>query len=310
MSMLQISGVHKAYKAVRALNGVDMTIGDQGIYGLVGPNGAGKTTLFSVICGFLGADSGTVTVAGQKVSPQQPPASGVLSILPQDARFPTGVPVGELLTHYARLQGMSKGKARVEAERVLALVNLSEVFKRSASTLSHGMYKRVGIAQAFIGNPKLVILDEPTAGLDPHAAREVRGMVRSICIDRCVIVSSHNLLEIEDLCQHVTILHKGQVVRQAEMGAIKGEGAEVSFRMSSEPDADVSARLASMPEVSGVEWDVNAGRLRVLINTKMTTPEEVSSTLVQVLVTSGVKFLDMSVGASLEDRFLRETGGE
>lgn len=306
--MLEIQGVTKTYKSVRALNGVDMAVGGQGIYGLVGPNGAGKTTLFSVICGFLSADSGTVRLDGHAISPSSPPIPGSLAILPQDARFPTGVPVGALLTHYARLEGQSKQAARKEAERVLEMVNLSEVFGRSASTLSHGMYKRVGIAQAFLGNPKVVILDEPTAGLDPHAAREIRGVIRTICADRCVIVSSHNLLEIEDLCQHVTILSQGKVVRQSEMSALKGQGAEVSFRMATDPGPEIVAQLQALAAVTTARWDAGAGRLRVYLDPEITTPDAASSELVQVLVAAGVKFLDMSVGASLEDRFMEETG--
>lgn len=305
--MLEISGVSKAYKAVKALNGVDMRLDGPGIFGLVGPNGAGKTTLFSVICGFLAADTGTVKVAGQSVSPSHPPAPGVLSILPQDARFPTGTPVGQLLAYYATLGGMTRSQAKAEAKRVLALVGLSDVAGRAATTLSHGMYKRIGIAQAFIGDPRVVILDEPTAGLDPHAAREVRGVVRAICENRCVIVSSHNLLEIEDLCQHVTILHKGKVVRQGSLGELKGEGAEVSFRMAADPGAELAARLEALDYVTGVTWDAPAGRLRVAIDLKVKASDAASGELVQVLVGAGVKFMDMSVGASLEDRFMSET---
>jgi ABC-type multidrug transport system ATPase subunit len=305
--MLELHGVTKTFGAVRALDGVDLVVPTGGIFGLVGPNGAGKTTLFSLVCGFLAADAGTVAVAGVPVHAGRPPAPGTMAILPQDARFLPHATVGAQLAYYAELQGFDRAAARREAARVLELVRLPDVAGRAADTLSHGMYKRVGIAQTFIGDPRLIILDEPTAGLDPHAAREIRGMLRAICADRSVVVSSHNLLEIEDLCREVAILHRGRVARQGRIEDLKGDASEVSFRMSERPADAVLAALGGFPYVTGVQWDAEASRVRVAIDPSQKAPAAAGGELVGALVGQGVRFLDMSVGSSLEDRFLEET---
>lgn len=306
-SILTIRGVTKAFNTVQALQGIDLEVPKGRIFGIVGPNGAGKTTLFSIICGFLGADAGEVLLDGKPVRPQTPPASGSLTILPQDARFLPNMPLGPQLTYYAQLGGMSKAEAIAETKRVLELVGLSEVFNRTGKTLSHGMYKRVGIAQAFMGSPKLIILDEPTAGLDPHAAREIHSQLRSMRADQTVIVSSHNLAEIEDLCHSVAILKKGKVVQVASMESMLTDAAEVAFRLPEEPSADLLAGIEALDFVSGVTWDKAAGRVRIDIDTNVKAADEAGGALVQFFVGQNVRFMDMQVGADLEERFIRET---
>jgi ABC-2 type transport system ATP-binding protein len=294
--ILSIKGVTKAFNTVQALRGIDLEVPRGRIFGIVGPNGAGKTTLFSILCGFLGADKGEVLLDGKPVRPQTPPANGLLSILPQDARFLPQMPLGPQLAYYAQLGGMSKSEAKSEAQRVLGLVGLSEVFNRTGKTLSHGMYKRVGIAQAFMGNPKLIILDEPTAGLDPHAAREIHSQLRSMRADQTVIVSSHNLAEIEDLCHAVAII-KAMLV----------DAAEVSFRLPEKPSEALLASIQALPFVTLVQWDHAAARARIDIDTAQMAADEAGGALVQFFVGQSVRFMDMQVGADLEERFIRET---
>jgi len=303
-NILDIKGVTKLYPGVRALDGVDLQVPADGVFGLVGPNGAGKTTLFSVICGFLNPDTGSVQIDGQSVKAGAPPPARTVSILPQDARFLPYVPIGPQLRYYAELSGFSGKGAIKEAERVLELVDLANTYGRKAGTLSHGMYKRVGIAQAFIASPRLIILDEPTAGLDPGVAREIRSTLRTIRSDQTVVVSSHNLLEIEDLCRNVAILHKGKIVEQGRIEDLKGGGNEVSFRLPDPPPADVTRSLIALDGVITAVWDIESGRLEISVSGD---PATISGTLAAHLAQSGVTFLDMRVGKSLEDRFLAET---
>lgn len=306
--LVQITGVHKAFGNTKALDGMDMTIPKGKIFGVVGPNGAGKTTLFSVMCGFLGADSGSVTIGGQDIRPSRPPKAGLVAILPQDARFIGGVKILSQMAYYARLSGFSKREAKKEAERVLALVKLSEKRKKAPEQLSHGMRKRVGIAQAFVGKPMLTILDEPTAGLDPHAARDIRALIRG-CMDgeRTVIVSSHNLLEIEDLCQEVAIIHEGRLVRQDRVTAVVGDAAEIAFKMAQPPEQKILDALTNLDFVTGVVWDNDVARLRIAFDATRTPPEAASRDLVGFLVEKQIAFLDMQLGKTLEDRFVEET---
>lgn len=301
--ILEIRGVSKAFGNVRALRGIDLTVPDRGIFGIVGPNGAGKTTLFSIICGFLVQDTGTVIFDG-KEDPRH--RLGRLATLPQDAKFMSGVTVGQHLSYYARLGGLSASDAKIEAKRVLELVGLPEVFRRKGNTLSHGMYKRVGIAQAFMGDPQLIILDEPTAGLDPHAARDVRAQLRAIRGDRTIIVSTHNLTEIEDMCSEVAILSKGKVVKQDRIDNLVGSKPEVSFRMAEQPPESVLQMLRDIDFVEEAFWDIDSARVKIRV-LESKPADEASGELVAKLVQNQVKFLEMQVGSSLEEQFISET---
>lgn len=307
-ALLEIRGVRKSYGPIHALAGIDLTVPAGGIFGVVGPNGAGKTTLFSVVCGFARADAGEVKVGGEVVKPGSPPAKGSLAILPQDAGLVSTLTIGSQLTFYGRLLGMSGAAASAEARRVLELVDLGDVYGRKPKTMSHGMAKRVGIAQAFIGEPRLIILDEPTAGLDPHAARDVRSLIRSIRGDRTIVVSSHHLGEIEDLCHAVAIIHQGKVVRTDTIAHVVGQAAEIAVRLASPPDDALLARLRSLPGMSGATWDADADRVRVTFNPSETPSGEAARTLVNSLADDRVAFLELQVGKSLEDRFIEETG--
>ncbi|MBV1860615.1 MAG: ABC transporter ATP-binding protein, partial [Nannocystaceae bacterium] len=159
---IEIHNLEKSYGANKALAGVNLSVPMGGVFGVVGPNGAGKTTLFSVISGFLRQDAGSVTILGAALEPGFPPPPGTIGVLPQDASFIRELSLGWQMQHFCRLQGLSASEAKAEVERTLALVGLPEVARKRAKALSHGMLKRVGIAQALLGNPAVVILDEPT----------------------------------------------------------------------------------------------------------------------------------------------------
>jgi ABC-2 type transport system ATP-binding protein len=306
--VLEVSGVAKSFRSIRALAGVDLRVPRGRVFGLVGPNGAGKTTLFAVVCGFLQADAGKVLVDGTEVMPRRPPPSGKVSLLPQDARFLSGVSVGRQLAYYARLMGLTRAKAKQDVRRVLALVGLAEVISRRPGTLSHGMLKRVGVAQAFLGNPELVILDEPTAGLDPHAARDVRALLRTLRGNRSVIVSSHNLAEVEDLCHEVAILHEGRVVRHDTLAALLSKAAEVSLRLADPPGPRLMEAVEMLDFVDDAVWDATNDRLRVHFDPDAVRPDVAGRDVVTLMVEREIPFLDLQIGATLEDRFVEETG--
>jgi ABC-2 type transport system ATP-binding protein len=305
--LLEVNGLTKSYGSVHALRGLDLRVESGCIFGVVGPNGAGKTTLFSVVCGFTAADAGTVRVAGQLVTPTRPPPSGSLAILPQDALLGPRPSIGAQLAYLARLGGLPAAQAREEARRVLALVDLSDVHDRRPHTMSHGMSKRVGIAQAFMGEPQLIILDEPTAGLDPHAAADIRQLIRGIRGDRTIVVSSHNLAEIEDLCHEVAIVHEGAVVRQQTLADVLGEAAQLSLRLSSPPQEALLSALRALEAFSDVRFDAPADRLRVAFDPATLPAGRAAQRLINELVERDVPFVELQVGKRLEERFLEET---
>jgi ABC-type multidrug transport system ATPase subunit len=306
---LRVQGLSKSYGDIPALKDMQLEVSPGRIFGVVGPNGAGKTTLFSVISGFLPADHGTVEIAGQTLAPGQPPAKGALGVLPQDAGFLAELDLGLQLTHYGELQGLEPARAAEEARRVLELVGLAEVFSRKAKTLSHGMHKRVGIAQAFIGDPALVILDEPTAGLDPHAAKDIRALLRRIQGQRTVIVSSHNLGEVEDLCHEVAIVDRGRLVRQDSIAGVIGGAQLLVIRLARPPAEAELARLRSLAFVTEVAWSTDNDRLRVHFDANASAPGPAARDVIAAMVESGLPFVELQVGKSLEERFLEETRG-
>lgn len=205
--LIKASGLSKSYGAKQALNNVSFELQKGAPVALVGPNGAGKTTLFSLLCGYINPSHGELSILGHK--PGSAALFNQVSALPQDAQLDPRFNIDKQLAFYGKLQGMGAKQSHNEALRVLDLFGLKEVAKQRAGDLSHGMRKRVTIAQALIGSPKIVMLDEATAGLDPIHAREVRELVSSLSDEATFILSSHDLTELERLCSQVLHLDKG-----------------------------------------------------------------------------------------------------
>ena len=175
MSVVRIKALEKRFGSAKALSDLTLELDSGPPIALIGPNGAGKTTLFSVLCGFLKPSSGSVEVLGLKPGSRE--LVGKLTSMPQDAQMDPHFTVGRQLKHYARLQGLSKHDAGVDASRVLELVQLQNAESMKPEALSHGMRKRVALAQALLGTPELVLLDEPTAGIDPPNVKIIRDLV-------------------------------------------------------------------------------------------------------------------------------------
>lgn len=305
---IEIRDLEKRYGTTRALAGVSVHVPARGVFGVVGPNGAGKTTLFSVISGFLRPDAGSVVIGGTTLVPGRPPPPGVLGVLPQDASFIGELSLGRQLEHFGLLQGLSQTEADAEVKRTLALVGLPEVERKRPKALSHGMLKRVGIAQALIGNPDVVILDEPTAGLDPHAARGIHGLVRTIAPTQTVIVSSHNLGEIESLCSEVAILDRGTLLRQDHVGSVVGDAAVLMVRLSVAPTPEQLDQLRGLPAITSALWIPSLGRLQLDFDAQATRPGYAASDVARTLADLEMPFVELQVGKSLEDRFVEQTG--
>jgi ABC-type multidrug transport system ATPase subunit len=207
--IIQCHQLSHFYSGKAALDRVsfDLVAGEP--IGLVGPNGAGKTTLLNILCGFIRPTSGTVSLFGHKAG--HTALTGKVSALPQDANLDPTFSIGDQLTFFARLQGFGRKEAINEAMRVLDAVALKDLFKQKPTTLSHGMAKRVSIAQALIGEPQLILLDEPTAGLDPVNTRNIRSIIAELSSTATFIISSHDLTELGRLCQKILLLNNGSM---------------------------------------------------------------------------------------------------
>ena len=220
-------GLVKRYGKHRALDGLTLDVPEGCVMGLVGPNGAGKTTWMMAVAGLVRANAGTVGLFGTSQPFTASAHSGRLAILPQDSELPLESTPEGFLYGLAQLQGLSAGAAKASARKVLEAVNLADRAKASIRSLSHGMRKRLMAAQCFLGEPDLILLDEPMNGLDPEEAVRFRNLILSRRAGCTVVVSSHNLADLEKFCTHVTFVRDGKVVKTAALKDLTADGASL-----------------------------------------------------------------------------------
>ncbi len=210
---LTIRNISKTYSnGLKALNEINLTIG-KGMFGLLGPNGAGKSTLMRTIAALQDPDEGSILLGDINVLKDKTALRKVLGYLPQDFGFYPKVSALDLLTHFAVLKGIShKGERKEIVEALLQQTNLYEARKRNVSDYSGGMRQRFGIAQALLGNPKLIIVDEPTAGLDPMERNRFHNLLSEIGEQVIVILSTHIVDDVKSLCNRMVVMNKGQIM--------------------------------------------------------------------------------------------------
>lgn len=213
--MIEIKNLTKTYGGkIQALRGIDMTIG-QGMFGLVGPNGAGKTTLMRIIAGLLRPSEGSIRVFGNDLLTQEGKhaTKALLGYLPQELGLYPNLTGREFLDYIAILKGVNDGqRRRKQVEHLLDVVRLGDVADRRLKTYSGGMKQRIGIAQAMLGEPKLLIVDEPTVGLDPEERVRIRNLLSDMSTQCTVILSTHIIEDISHSCNDLAIIHKGGVL--------------------------------------------------------------------------------------------------
>ena len=310
VTALSVNNLSKSFGDFLALDQVSFQVEKGSLFGLLGPNGAGKTTLFSIAAGFLQATGGRVKVLDVDIR-NITALRGRYSILPQDAEFQTGIQVIDQLVMFGRLMGMTRSEAEKSSLVELERVGLRDIARLNAQSLSHGMAKRVALAQAFLGNPEVIILDEPTAGLDPDNARRIRDLVRSMKGDRTVLLSSHNLQEIQDLCDSVVILDKGKVKFDADMREVTRSDNLSRIAAFKPISAPVAAALKELSCVSGVDLDDDARTVNVHFTfSEGEDKEGAMKRVLELLLCEGVVPRQIVEGASLEQRFLELTGGQ
>jgi ABC-2 type transport system ATP-binding protein len=211
---VHVSDLHKRLGSTQALAGVSLTVGN-GITGLLGPNGAGKTTLLRILATVLAPDRGTLRLLGAEPADRADRATirARLGYMPQEPGFHQRFTAFEFVDYVAILKEISDRRRRHdEVRRVLDLVGLADVAQRRIKALSGGMRRRVALAQALLGDPRLLILDEPTAGLDPEQRLRFRELISRLAEDRCVVISTHQSEEVSALCHHLIVLDRGRSV--------------------------------------------------------------------------------------------------
>ena len=211
--MIEVKGLVKTYGSKRAVDGVSFAVNRGDILGFLGPNGAGKSTTMKMITGFLRPDAGTATVDGLDVTTDPVAVKRKLGYLPESAPAYPEMTVEEFLGFIAEVRGFRADAAkRAQVDRAIALTHLAPVRKQSIETLSKGFKQRVGFAQALLHDPPVLVLDEPTDGLDPNQKIEVRSLIKSMAVEKTIILSTHILEEVEAICTRVIIISRGKVV--------------------------------------------------------------------------------------------------
>lgn len=222
--MIEVSHLTKQYGNHLAVDDVSFTVADGQICGLLGPNGAGKSTIMNILTGYLSATSGQVTVAGYPLPEEADAAKACVGYLPEQPPLYPEMTVQEYLTFAAELKDVKKAERKEQVCRAARRTGLEAVLPRLIRSLSKGYKQRVGIAQALLGSPRLIILDEPTVGLDPAQVIEIRKLIRELGRAHTVILSSHILSEVQAVCQQILILSKGHLAAAGSLEELTADG--------------------------------------------------------------------------------------
>lgn len=220
-TLLDARKLHRAFGPHPAVRGVSLSLKRGEVVGLLGPNGAGKTTTLRMLTGCLAADSGSVSIDGHSISDDPARAKAMLGYLPEVPPLHGELTVTEFLRFAARLHGVEKKHIAAAVERAARACGLSEARDQVIGSMSKGYRQRVGLAQAIIHSPPLIVLDEPTDGLDPNQMRQIRSLIRELARDHAILMSSHILSEIQAVCDRVAIMAHGQLVYESALDALK-----------------------------------------------------------------------------------------
>ena len=304
--VLVVSNLEKRYGPVTALRGVSFTAQAGEVLGFLGPNGAGKTTTMRIVTGFLAPTAGQVTVGGHDVIHEPRAVRALIGSLPESVPLYPEMRVREYLDYRAALKGVPARERRARIDEAAALVGLQDALGRIAGQLSRGYRQRVGLCDALTHRPPVLILDEPTEGLDPNQRRELLAVVRQLGRERTVVLSTHVLPEAETLCDRVVILDHGQVAAAgtpAELGA-GGEATQVLL----EARGDLPAIVAALEALPGVTTVVSLAREGGITSYQITARCDVREAAARAVLQTGGGLRELKLAESaLDMAFVRWT---
>src|SRR2546423_2077317 len=251
--MIKVENLTKRYAGQTAIRDLNFEVGQGEIMGFLGPNGAGKTTTMRILAGFMPATSGRASIAGFDVFEQSLQARSRLGYMPENVPLYNDMRVTEYLDYRAALKGVPHRRVPERVGDVKELCGLREVERKLIGNLSKGYRQRVGLADALVSEPDLLILDEPTIGLDPNQIRQVRELIKNLGGKRTLLISTHILPEVEIMCSRVIVIHKGQIrADDTADNLLKNHRATGSMRLEAKVDATAIETLARLPGVKDV----------------------------------------------------------
>ncbi|EMJ88579.1 ABC transporter ATP-binding protein [Leptospira meyeri] len=308
--MIQVSNLSKFYGEKRAISGLNFKLEKGEIVGLLGLNGAGKTTTIRILTGYLIPSAGDASIDGRSIFDFPLEAKQKIGYLPETPPLYEDMTILEYLQFVGRIKKIEESKLASEVEKVLLKTNITAVKDKLIGTLSLGYRKRVGIAQAILGDPEIVIMDEPISGLDPKQIVEIRNLIRSLAGDHTVLISSHILTEIYKTCDKFLFLHKGSLKQELslsrleeEMNRLAGWEVGLSGKESSELHTFVKSVIGGTDSVT--ELGTNKEEIQFLVRT--TNPKQFKESLFSKALTSGIQIESLKKQeVSLEQIFMEK----
>ena len=298
--LIECENLSKVYGGKKALKNVSFQCEAGDPIALVGPNGAGKTTLFSILCHYFSQTSGSVKLLGHNPGERQ--LHGLVSALPQDAQFDPAFSILKQLKFFAQLQGFNAKQAQIESLRVLELMDLTQSVNALPTELSHGMRKRAAIAQALIGRPKLVLLDEPTAGLDPGNAKNIRQQISKLAGETTFLISSHNIQELERLCDTVLHLEQGELKQQINYRSNIQEDVSQSFITIELESVEKSLFIENISKMASVANVLSENKNEFVIGYDGQSTPDFDQHLLKNLADNNWRYRRLIKGKTLEEK--------
>lgn len=305
--MIKVENLVKRYGANYALNDVSFEIGEGEVVGLLGPNGAGKSTTMNILTGFLAATSGNVQIGGVDIKEDPIAAKRMIGYLPEQPPLYPDMTVEEYISFVYELKGCRLEKDP-HLDEIMSVVKLGEVKKRLIRNLSKGYKQRVGIAQALIGDPKVVIFDEPTVGLDPKQILEVRNLIRSLSKNHTVILSTHILAEVQSVCKRVLIINRGHLIadKRTDELARTLEDTVIYRAKIAGPEREVLSALRGMQGMRSVTATNEKEADATVYLVEGARGVDIRKPLFRLLATSNYPLMELApTGTDLESIFIR-----
>jgi len=308
--LIDVQGLTRYYGEKRAISDVSFNVQEGEIVGLLGPNAAGKTTTMRILTCYMPPTSGTAKVAGFDILENSMDVRRIVGYLPENPPLYTDMTVTDYLTFVTKIKGIEKSKQKSEVDSVIEKAAIGDVQNRVIGKLSKGFKQRVGLAQSLLNNPKIVILDEPTVGLDPKQIIEIRELIKNLRGEHTVILSSHILPEIEQTCERVVIINNGIVVAEDTPDNLTSrlKGGERTVLQVEGSEEKIKSALKPVKEIKSMEFEQDKnGIFRVNIESDV----DIRKTLAKNIVTNNLGLLELSTDRfTLEDIFLHLTTKE
>ncbi len=306
--MIQVENVTKKYGSFVAVNNINFEIEEGEIVGFLGPNGAGKSTTMNMITGFIEPTSGRIIVDGYDISKKPRKAKRQIGYMPEGVPLYSDLTVKEFVTYMAELKGIPSKEKKEKVKKVLDATGLAEVSNKLTKNLSRGYKQRVSMAGALVGDPKVIILDEPTVGLDPKQVTEIRALIKELGKEHTVILSSHILSEVSQICNRVIIINKGEIVaidtpENLENKVVNENSVYVTVEDPENKMENIKEKLEKVKEIKLVNENEDKTKKYII---KAENEVDIRKEIFETLAKEGITIFEMKkADATLEDAFMK-----